>query len=464
MSRLPQFPAAALMASLALASCAGNAVPGASAGNAVRGLSAVGGSLQAGGVAQLITDGKKKPKSKIQHVVIIMQENRSFDNLFQGYPGANTVASGLNSKGQLITLVPVPLESNYGIDHSSTDFFAACDGNPPGQNCKMDGFDKETAYSHEKVPANPEYGYVPTKESALYFQMAQAYVLADNMFTSHIDASFVSHQYIIAGQANSAVDLPTTDWGCGGNANDTVLTLNQDRSYGPAISPCFNSETLADEAEAQGLTWRYYATASSSPQDYPWSAFQAISHIYDGKLWNKNVINPPSQFLTDVENGHLANLTWITPTWANSDHATSLSNTGPQWVASLVNAVGESKFWKTTTIFIMWDEWGGWYDHVPPPYVDYDGLGMRVPLLMISPYAKLGYVTHVQYEHGSILRYIEDNFGLPQLAASDTRANDPAVDAFDYTQKARPFTPIKSQMKADDFIRQPPDPRAPDDD
>ena len=83
---------------------------------------------------------------------------------------------------------------------------------------------------------------------------------------------------------------------------------------------------------------------------------------------------------------------------------------------------------------------------------------------MISPYAKLGYVTHVQYEHGSILRYIEDNFGLPQLAASDTRANDPAVDAFDYTQKARPFTPIKSQMKADDFIRQPPDPRAPDDD
>jgi phospholipase C len=294
--------------------------------------------------------------------------------------------------------------------------------------------------------------------------MAQAYVLADNMFTSHIDASFVSHQYIIAGQANSAVDLPTTDWGCGGNVNDTVLTLNQDRTYGPAISPCFNSETLADEAEAQGLTWRYYATASSSHLGYVWSAYQAIGQIYNGPQWTTNVKNPPAAFLKDVAKGRLAAVTWVTPTCATSDHASCLGKGGPDWVASVVNAVGESGFWDDTVVFVMWDEWGGWYDHVPPPYVDYDGLGMRVPLLMISPYAKLGYVTHVQYEHGSILRYVEDNFGLPQMAASDTRANDPAVDAFNYKQKARPFTPIKSQMKADDFIRQPPDPRAPDED
>jgi len=453
--------AATIVCSCTLAACAGSGGPGSGTpGGAVHD-SAAGSRRDSSGI-QLAADAKKT-KPKIQHVIIVMQENRSFDNLFYGYPGANTAVGGFNSQGTYIQLQPEPLEANYGLEHSSPDFFAACDGSPAGENCKMDGFNNEEAYG-QKIPSNPEYGYVPASETKIYFQMAQSYVLADNMFTSHIDASFVSHQYIIAGQANSAVDLPVTDWGCGGNVNDTVETLNQDRTYGPSISPCFNSETLADEVDAAKLTWRFYATASSSPSDYPWSAYQAISHIYNGKEWTTNVINPPAQFLTDVGNGKLASVTWITPTWANSDHATSLSNSGPAWVASVVNAVGQSKFWKTSTIFIMWDEWGGWYDHVPPPYEDYDGLGIRVPLIMISPYAKQGYVSHVQYEHGSILRYVEDNFGLAQLAASDTRANDPAVDAFDYTQKPRKFTAFKSDKKADYFIHEPIDPRPPDDD
>jgi phospholipase C len=111
----------------------------------------------------------------------------------------------------------------------------------------------------------------------------------------------------------------------------------------------------------------------------------------------------------------------------------------------------------------MWDEFGGWYDHVPPPYEDYDGLGMRVPLLMISPYANKGYVSHVQYEHGSILRYVEDNFGLGQLAASDSRANSPANDAsFDYAQSPRPFVPFATQTKAEEFVKALPDTRPPD--
>ena len=151
------------------------------------------------------------------------------------------------------------------------------------------------------------------------------------------------------------------------------------------------------------------------------------------------MINPPSQFLTDIGAGKLANVTWITPTYENSDHPGLESSTGPAWVASLVNAVGTSRFWNSTAIFIMWDDWGGWFDPVKPVYEDYDGLGFRVPLLMISPYAKQGYVTHVQYETSSVLRYIEDNFGLPPLAKSDMRANDPATDAFDYNQKPRAF-------------------------
>jgi phospholipase C len=120
-----------------------------------------------------------------------------------------------------------------------------------------------------------------------------------------------------------------------------------------------------------------------------------------------------------------------------------------------VNAIGNSKFWNTTAIFVFWDEWGGWFDPVPPPYIDYDGLGLRVPLLIISPYAKQGYVTHVQYEHGSMLRFVEDLHGLAQLSASDTRANDPMSDAFNFSQPPRPFKPFATKLPESYFIHQP---------
>jgi phospholipase C len=128
---------------------------------------------------------------------------------------------------------------------------------------------------------------------------------------------------------------------------------------------------------------------------------------------------------------------------------------GPAWVASVVNAIGKSKFWKTTAIFIIWDDWGGWFDPVQPVYEDYDGLGFRIPLLIVSPYAKKGSVTHVQYETSSVLRYVEDNFGLPQLSKSDARANDPAADpgAFDYGQPPRKFKKIAGSKPAAYWIR-----------
>jgi phospholipase C len=396
----------------------------------------------------------------IQHVIVIVQENRSFDNLFQGYPGANTVSSGINSLGQTVPLVPVGLEGTYGLDHNANSFFTDCDGASPGQDCKNDAFDLEGTYG-QNIPQNAPYAYVPHSETKPYFEMADQYVLGDAMFTSHIDASFVSHQYIIAGQASGAVNLPTTLWGCGGGSDDTVATLNADRSYGPSESPCFTNTTIGNELDAKGLPWRYYASGPNT-LEYIWSAYQAISNVYNGPDWTNDVITPPSQFLTDVGNGTLGAVTWITPSWFDSDHATAESTTGPDWVASLVNAVGESSFWNTSAIFVMWDEWGGWYDHVPPPYEDYDGLGMRVPLLIVSPYAKKHYVSHVQYEHGSILRFIEDVFGLPRLAASDTRANSPAGDCFVFNAPPRAFRPIKARHDARYFRAQPNDPRAPD--
>ena len=193
-----------------------------------------------------------------------------------------------------------------------------------------------------------------------------------------------------------------------------------------------------------------------------WSAYAAIRHIYTGPDWKRDVINPPKRFFTDVSSGNLPVVSWITPTCQNSDHAGCDSDTGPAWVASLVNAIGESKYWKSTAIFVTWDDYGGWYDHVAPELVDYDGLGVRVPLLVISPYTKKGRVSHVHYELTSILRFIEDRFGLKTLSDSDARARSPENDCFDFHQGPRKFRAIPTALGKEYFLQQPPDLRPPD--
>ena len=394
---------------------------------------------------------------KIKHVVYIVQENRSFDNLFQGYPHADTVSSGQDSKGDTIQLQPVSLSKQYEIDHSAQAMFAACNGTGklPGTDCRMNGFDNELSFGG---PTNPEYVYVPHDESKPYFDMAHEGVLADRMFQSQLDESFVAHQYVIAAQAAWSVNLPNGSWGCEGGKNDTISTITRDRNpNGPPIEACYDYQTLGDELDAAKLPWRFYAStygSKSSGDGAVWSSYQAVRHIYKGPDWKKDVVSPNWKFITDVRAGKLASFTWITPVCTDSDHVNCPGGYGPSWVAALVNAVGKSKFWNSTAIFVQWDDWGGLYDHVPPPYAGRDGLGFRVPLLIISPYAKHNYVSHVQYETASVLRFAEDLFGLGQLAAADKRATSPAADCFDFNQKPRPFVKIKAPLPAKFFMNQ----------
>ncbi|HEV3091196.1 MAG TPA: alkaline phosphatase family protein [Candidatus Cybelea sp.] len=406
---------------------------------------------------------------KIRHVVVVVQENRSFNNLFYGFPGARTTKYGYDSKGKRIELQPVSLKTRWDIDHSSYSFFAACNGRGtlPGTHCRMNGFDKEQWYcGHASQPpcpdALPPYSYVPNSETKPYFFLGKNYVLGDEMFTSNFDASsFISHQYIIAAQASSTVNYPLYAWGCPGGLSDTIQTLTPERQFGPETLACFDNRTLGDELDNAGLSWRYYTSRIMSGGGY-WSAYQAIRHIYDGPDWHKDVITPQTRFFNDVSAGRLRTVSWITPTCKNSDHAGCDDLTGPSWVGSIVNAIGKSAYWNDTAIFILWDDYGGWYDPVPPKKVDYDGLGIRVPLLIVSAYAKKGYVSHVHYEHGSILRFIEDVFNLPQLAESDTRANSPQADAFDFTAKPRKFVAVPTERDIRYFLRQPLDERPPD--
>ncbi|MGA9017895.1 MAG: alkaline phosphatase family protein [Candidatus Cybelea sp.] len=393
---------------------------------------------------------------KIAHVVYIVQENRSFNNLFQGYPGANTVPTGQNSSGETITLQPESLETVYEIDHSAEAMFAACNGTGslPGTDCQMNGFNKESSYGG---PSNPQYVYVPHSESKPYFDMAHEWVVGDNMFQSHLDESFVSHQYVIAAQAQSSVNLPDSLlWGCAGGSGDVVDTITQNRNpYGGYQQACFDYTTLGDELDAANLSWSFYAARYGNDRGGnggTWSGYQAVKHIFYGPDWKKDVISPNWKFITDVRAGKLANFTWITPECAESDHLECGGGFGPSWVSALVNTVGQSKFWDSTAIFIQWDDWGGFYDPVPAPFEDYDGNGFRVPLLVISPYAKKNHVSHVQYETTSVLRFAEDLYGLGQLAVADKRATSPAGDCFDFTQQPRPFVAIKAPHPAQFFI------------
>jgi phospholipase C len=395
---------------------------------------------------------------KIAHVIYIIQENRSFDNLFQGYPGADTVSHGKLSTGKTIQLVPASLADDYTIDHSAQSMFDACDGTGsiPGTNCRMDAFDKEEVEGAPQGIKHAQYVYVPHKETKPYFDMAHEWVVADRMFASQLDESFVAHQYAIAAQAASSVNTPSQLWGCEGDPADLIATITLQRHLrGPAEHPCFDYETLGDELDGAKLTWRFYASAmgtGTSGIGFIWSAYQAVKHIYDGPDWKNDVITPNWKFITDVRAGKLANFTWITPVCDDSDHVNCGGGYGPSWVAALVNAVGKSKFWNSTAIFVQWDDWGGLYDHVPPPYADYDGLGFRVPLIVISPYAKQNYVSHVPYETASVLRFAEDLFGLSQLSASDLRATSPAGDCFDFSQSPRPFVKIAAPLPPKFFM------------
>jgi phospholipase C len=432
--------AVALFAAIALADCSGNATP----------------SLGRVGLAPAVLHAavvQQAIRKHIKHLVIIIQENRSFDNLFAGWPGADSAMSGLTSGGTTVPLRKVTFDGP-DIGHGWPDGITAWD------NGKMDGFDKETSPNGHSNGLYP-YGYLDHTLIAPYRTMARRYVLADHMFQTEFGASFTAHLDLIAGTTNltsssAEVQWPTARiWGCDAAAGATTSLVNGRRkiNYNGGPFPCFTQfHTLADNLDANGISWRYYAVAIGQGV---WSSFDAIRGVRYGPDW-KNVIHPPWRVLADAAAGQLAGVTWVTPDYQDSDHTGNNSSTGPSWVASVVNAVGESKDWDSTAIVVVWDDWGGWYDNVAPPQKDFVGLGERVPFIIISPYARENYVSHTQYEFGSVIKFAEQIFGLgpvgpPAFGYTDTRANS-LEDSFDFTQKPRPFVRIPAPKESHFFM------------
>jgi phospholipase C len=393
--------------------------------------------------------------SPIQHVVIIIQENRSFDNLFNGFPGADTVRKGLTHTGKEVPLKSLALEFPFDPEHDHGAWVTSYDhGN-------MDGFDLTKRPRGVSPTAN--YAYVPQSETQPYWQMAQQYTIADEMFQPNTSGSFASHLYLVAAQSDYIIGDPTAKpFGCDAPQGTHAPQMQQNGYIDKdGIFPCISVNSLAGLADGAGVSWRYYTPPLSASTQ--WDAYDAISPIRYSQDWTNNIISPETRILTDIQSGYLAGITWVVPTMANSDHGGSKSNTGPQWVASIVNAIGSSQFWNSTAIFIVWDDWGGWYEHVPPQKLDVMGLSFRVPMLVVSPYAQRGYVSHVQHEWGSILKFTEGVFGLPSLDQTDLRADD-LSDCFNFGQVPPRFKPIPTRLPPSYFLHAPVPDVAPDND
>ncbi len=431
--------------------------------------------------------------SPITHIVIIMQENRSFDNLFYGFPGANTATYGYGH-GKKYTLEAHSIVLTLDIPHYHYDFLEDYDGgkndgwNLMVANHETTGECKKWVYnwvnepkcwifygsSYYKFP----FTYVPKSEIQPYWTMASRYTLGDDNFASDNGPSYGQHLELVAGQENHASEVPSVmPWGCDAPKDPSSPPFEFYLKYGqarpptfPAIfghevkgpNPCYTITSIAKGLDAAKVSWRWYKQPTPPPSeprqnssgfnkyDSDWlDAFDSIKAVRYGPDEN-NIVTPDTLVLTDIAHNNLAQVSWVMPHEGASDHpGAKAGDCGPAWITAIVNAIGKSSYWNSTAIIISWDEWGGFFDHVVPPQYQnpvtgaYEGLGYRTPLIIISPYAKQHYISHSQHETASALHFIEKTFLGPTftLGLDDKRA-DAYDDVFNYSQQPTKFTKI----------------------
>jgi len=464
----------------------------------------------------------------IKHVIVIFQENRSPDNLFQGLCTANAGVPGcsttletkyniastyVNADGQTVPLTPVGLATNFDLDHSHAG---------PDLNGTISGFNFE--YKNQGIAGKPaaivpqvcganifgcvvpgfnysQFMYVyntpvtntnGTRGGLLdpYITMATTYGWANLMYQTNQGPSYPAHQFIFGGtSAPTATDdmlgifvaeNADTNYGCGAGESVQLIRPNGSSEFpfgtetpGDKTVECFdrNAMDYLFAKHTPPITWTYYAAGQSSLWVAPNSLANIcmpINGVCTGPDWVKGASNgyvdtKPPDVLFDIANCALPQVSWITPAGQYSDHPIN-SGQGPSWVAAVVNAIGnntscddDTGYWKDTVIFITWDDWGGWYDHVPPVFQaganqrDYQ-LGFRVPLVVVSAYStKPGYISNSKADFGSILKGIEGIFGLGNLGFADARATNDLHEFFNFHKPATVYKTIPAPLASTFF-------------
>jgi phospholipase C len=398
----------------------------------------------------------------IKHVIVIVKENHTFDNYFGSFPGAagsptcpgpdgGPAACCTLSDGGTIVCPHAPDLTPRDFCHEHV--CALTDWNDGGMN----GWDNTAGTSTNGD--NLAYGQYQQADIPNYWKYAQTFTLGDHFFADVLGPSFPGHTMVLAAQVAWATDNPTSSvpilWGCDQPPSTTVPVLDQSTCTSKNVFPCFDIPSVPDILPA-GVDWKFYGSQSPFGSTEIWSMFDAISSIRNDAGW-QNVVNA-STFDTDVAAGTLPAVSWLVDQDSADEHpgvgggilgSFGSVCVGENWTVDRINAVMKSPLWASTAILFTMDDFGGWYDHVVPPrrygcdtQQPY-GLGFRLPLIVISPYARPGFVFSEQAEQASIPRFIERIFGATQTltdldpAAQDKNAND-LLGAFDFTQTPIP--------------------------
>jgi phospholipase C len=400
----------------------------------------------------------KLARRKITHVVYLVKENRTFDTMFGRFPGADGVTSGLTCDGKTVPLTRAA-DDTPGPDHSFQGGLKAINGGR--MNCFSELFGGAQLQAY--VQYRPEQ--LPS-----YFAYARHFVLADRFFSSTYGPTGIEHLFTVAATTDRFTDheraTPAGQFGTNGvpreyctdptermwsfrklDAQQTADAFQLENQavvgtlkarYWYERQACTNIQTLPDELSQAGVTWKYYL----GDNDYI-NTLALVKHVVFGPLY-RNVVSDDA-FFTDLAHGNLPAVSWLIPDVAVSEHPVAASMcVGQNWTVKVMNALMQSPDWKHTAVVITWDDFGGFYDHVPPPHVDLWGFGPRVPMLLISPWAKPGFIAHDTLEFSSVLKMIETIWDVPPLTARDRSAGD-MLNLFDFTQRPNPRLVLPQQ-------------------
>ena len=361
----------------------------------------------------------------VEHVVIIVKENRSFDHMFGTFPGANGATTGLDSTGNVVPLAHAP-DQAPNFQHS---WAALHKDENLGQ---MNGWNLVSGCTADQCYMQYWQSDIPR-----YWAYASTYELADNFFSSMTGPSFPNHLYLIAAQAGGAIRVPPGSyWGCDASPTALVTILDPATMKTSRKFPCFSFTSLGDVLDSAGVSWKYYAPMPGE-SGYMWNGFDALSQTRFGPDWGSKVVDY-RQFVLDAQSGNLPAVSWLEADAGHSEHPPNLMSKGESWTVAEINAVMKSPQWASTVIFVTWDDIGGFYDHVDPQPLDAFGAGPRVPLLILSPFVNPGTVYHNAATFDSLLAFIEKNWGLAPLTARDRNANN-LMDAFTWTNNVPPI-------------------------
>ena len=421
---------------------------------------------------------------KIKHVVIIMQENRSFDTYFGTFPGADGIPAGVCVPDPMTGGCVAPFhnaaDANFGGPHGAPAATADIDGGrmdgfvaqaEKASNCAAGSNDPTCSPCTETSAGTPQsrcvdvMGYHDAREIPNYWSYAENYVLQDHMFESNASWSLPQHLFMVSEWSAYCTD-PTDPFSCAG----ALQSPNDDGGYsGPNDGqPHYAWTDMTYLLHRYGVSWAYYVFKGTEPdceydqsmtcapvQQGPqtpgiWNPLPSFTDVsQDGQLGN---IQSLTSFYAAAAGGMLPGVSWVVPNGTVSEHPPALVSAGQTYVTGLVNAIMRGPDWNSTAIFLDWDDWGGFYDHVMPPVVDRNGYGLRVPGIVISPYARQGYIDHQILSQDAYNKFIEDDFLNGQRL-------DPATDGRpDRRPDVREAESILGNLQSDFDFSQPPRP------